>query len=174
MRPLQGNTEGLKPSESKALKALYERRISPDRFVTPEVARRLSELSLETGRQIGLLVDRGGYVEHVIVGDAHQLHLPDVGRGRAGSGRFRGLRLVHTHLRNEGLTRDDLTDLTLLRLDAVVVIQMRLDGLPGWVETGTLICNCPRPSVTPSPRATMSGGADRPGRKIAVSKKARR
>ena len=45
---------------------------------------------------------------------------------------------MHTHLRNEGLTRDDLTDLTLLRLDAVVVIQMRLDGLPGWVETGTL------------------------------------
>ena len=98
----------------------------------------MSELSLETGRQIGLLVDRGGYVEHVVVGDAHQLHLPDIGRGRAGSGRFRGLRLVHTHLRNEGLTRDDLTDLTLLRLDAVVAIQMRLDGLPGWVETGTL------------------------------------
>ena len=92
------------------------------------MARRLSELSLETGRQIGLLVDRGGYVEHVIVGDAHQLHLPDVGRGRAGSGRFRGLRLVHTHLRNEGLTRDDLTDLALLRLDLVAAIIVEPGG----------------------------------------------
>ena len=43
-----------------------------------------------------------------------------VGGGmRGGSGRFRGLRLVHTHLRGEALTRDDLTDLALLRLDAV-------------------------------------------------------
>ena len=138
IRPLHGNTEGLKPSESKALQALYERRISPDRFVTPEVARRLAELSHEIGRQIGLLVDRNGYIGHVVVGDAHQLHLPDVGRERAGTARFRGLRLVHTHLRGEAITRDDLTDLTLLRLDAVLAIQTRLDGLPGWIDLGTL------------------------------------
>ncbi len=96
------------------------------------------ELSIETGRQIGLLVDRVGVISHVVVGDAHQLHLPDVGRERAGSARFRGLRLVHTHLRNEGLTRDDLTDLSLLRLDAILAIQARADRLPGWIELGTL------------------------------------
>ena len=77
-------------------------------------------------------------ITHVVVGDAHQIQLPDVGRERAGGGRFRGLRLVHTHLRNEGLTRDDLTDLSLLRLDAVLAIQARTDGLPGWIELGTL------------------------------------
>jgi len=42
-----------------------------------------------------------------------------VGRVRAGHGRFRGLRLVHTHLRNEPISRDDLVDLALLRLDLV-------------------------------------------------------
>jgi GTP-binding protein HflX len=48
--------------------------------------------------------------------------LPDVGRMRAGAGRLRGLRLIHTHLRNEPLSRDDLVDLTRLHLDMVVAI----------------------------------------------------
>lgn len=98
----------------------------------------MTELSRHIRRQVGLLVDRRGRVTHVIVGDAHQLFIPDLSRHRAGSGRFRGLRLLHTHLRGEGLSRDDLTDLTLLRLDAVVAIQAGMDGLPGRAELGTL------------------------------------
>jgi GTP-binding protein HflX len=50
--------------------------------------------------------------------------LPDIGRLRAAEGRFRGLRLVHTHLRGEPLTRDDLVDLVRLRLDLVCAIQL--------------------------------------------------
>ncbi len=107
-------------------------------MVAPELGRRLAELSRETGRQLGLTIDRQGVVGHVIVGDAHRLFIPDLTRARAGAGRFRGLRLVHTHLRGEGLSRDDLTDLSLLRLDAIVVIQARMDGLPGEVELGHL------------------------------------
>jgi len=75
----------------------------------------------------------------VIVGDARQLVLPDVGRARAGHARLRGLRLVHTHLKDEPLTRDDLTDLVLLRLDAVAAIVAREDGLPGKVYVATLM-----------------------------------
>jgi GTP-binding protein HflX len=82
------------------------------------------------------MVDRRGEVEHVIVGDAHRLFIPELSRARAGQGRFRGLRLLHTHLRGEGLSRDDLTDLVLLRLDVVLVIQAQTDGLPGAVELG--------------------------------------
>ena len=78
-------------------------------------------------------------VDKVIVGDAHQLFIPDLGRERAGAGRFRGLRLVHTHLRGEGLSKDDLTDLALLRLDTVVAIQAQPDGLPGPLEYGVLL-----------------------------------
>jgi GTP-binding protein HflX len=78
-------------------------------------------------------------VDKVIVGDAHQLFIPDLGRERAGAGRFRGLRLVHTHLRGEGLSKDDLTDLALLRLDTVVAIQAHPDGLPGPLEYGVLL-----------------------------------
>ena len=86
-----------------------------------------------------MLLSRKGEVEHVIVGDAHKLELPDIGRARAGQVRLRGLRLVHTHLRGEPLTRDDLTDLALLRLDLVCAIQAGDDGLPGAVQFGYLV-----------------------------------
>jgi GTP-binding protein HflX len=96
-------------------------------------------VSREIGRQVGILLNRRGEVERVIVGDARQLVLPDIGRARAGQLRLRGLRLVHTHLKDEPLTRDDLTDLVLLRLDAVAAIVAREDGLPGKVYLGTLM-----------------------------------
>ena len=119
---IYGDTSGLSPSETKALQRLYRRRVPLDRLTTPELTRALVGVSHATGRQVGVLVDRRGTVHHVIVGDASKLMLPDVGRLRAGAGRLRGLRLIHTHLRNEPLSRDDLVDLTRLHLDMVVAI----------------------------------------------------
>ncbi len=83
---------------------------------------------METGRQVGALVHRSGQVDYVIVGDAGTLMLPDIGRLRAAEGRFRGLRLIHTHVRNEPLSMDDLVDLVRLRLDMVAAIQVSPDG----------------------------------------------
>jgi GTP-binding protein HflX len=80
-----------------------------------------------------VLVHRSGQVDTVIVGDASKLMLPDIGRLRAAQGRFRGLRLVHTHLRGEPLTRDDLVDLVRLRLDLVAAIQLAHGGEPRWL-----------------------------------------
>src|SRR6185295_18575394 len=84
----------------------------------------------QTGRQVGALVHRSGKVDYVIVGDAGRLFLPDIGRLRAREGRFRALRLVHTHLHGEPLTRDDLVDLVRLRLDLIAAIQLAPDGTP--------------------------------------------
>jgi GTP-binding protein HflX len=56
--------------------------------------------------------------------------LPNIGRLRAAEGRFRGLRLVHTHVRGEALTRDDFVDLVRLRLDLVCAIQISARGEP--------------------------------------------
>jgi GTP-binding protein HflX len=75
-------------------------------------------------------VHRSGQVDTVIIGDAGKLDLPDIGRLRAAEGRFRGLRLVHTHVRGEPLTRDDLVDLVRLRLDLVAAIQLAHNGEP--------------------------------------------
>jgi GTPase len=106
--------------------------------VSPELARHLTEISRQLNRQVGVLLGREGTVRNVIVGNAHSLTLPDIGRLRGGVGRFRGLRLVHTHLKGEPLTRDDLNDLALLRLDLVAMIEVLDSGLPGRVELAHL------------------------------------
>src|SRR3989441_8562055 len=140
MRNLHGNTHGLKPNQLRRIEKLYQRRIPPRQIVTPEFARQLSELSHETRRQIGALIDRKGYVEYVIVGDARQIELPDFKRVRVAGDRFRGLRCVHTHLRGEELTRDDLTDLALLRLDLMAAIDVdEASGLPCVVRSAHLL-----------------------------------
>jgi GTP-binding protein HflX len=96
-------------------------------------------VSKQVGRRIGLLIDRQGRVAYVVIGDPNRVFLPELGFRRAGSGRFRGLRLVLSSLRPEGLTEDDLTDLALLRLDAVITIRVLADGLPGPVQYGHLL-----------------------------------
>src|SRR5712692_3885245 len=140
MRSLHGNIQGLKPNQLRRIEKLYQRRVSPNQIVTPEFARQLSELSHETRRQIGALIDRKGYVEFVIVGDARRIELPDFKRVRVAGDRFRGLRCVHTHLRGEELTRDDLTDLALLRLDLMAAIDVdERTGLPGVLRAAYLL-----------------------------------
>jgi GTPase len=152
MKSLHGNTQGLKPNQLRRIEKLYQRRIPPHQIVTAEFARQISELSHETRRQIGALIDRKGYVEFVIVGDARQIELPDFKRVRVAGDRFRGLRCVHTHLRGEELTRDDLTDLALLRLDLMAAIDVdEQTGLPGVVRSAHLL-----PSIAPE-AGTNSG-----------------
>jgi GTP-binding protein HflX len=86
-----------------------------------------------------VLVDRRGAVTHVIAGDQRRLFIPELGRARAGARRFRGLRLLHTHILGEPLSGDDLTDLSLLRLDLVAALQVDDQGRPGTVEYATLL-----------------------------------
>jgi GTP-binding protein HflX len=124
----------------RRIEKLYSRRIAPHQIVTPEFARQMTELSFETRRQIGALIDRKGYVEYVVVGDARRIELPDLKRTRVAADRFRGLRCVHTHLRGEELTQDDLTDLALLRLDLMVSLDVDArTGLPGMVRAAHLL-----------------------------------
>ncbi len=124
----------------RRLEKIYQRRIPPKEIVTQDFARLMTELSHEIGRQIGVLVNRRGQVEYVIVGDAKKIELPDFKRVRAGEERFRGLRCLHTHLYNEPLTQDDLTDLALLRLDLMAAIEVdSKTGLPGLVKAAHLM-----------------------------------
>jgi len=128
MPTIYGNTTGLSPHAQKTLERIYRRKVPAQHIATPELVRSLAEASHETGRQVGALVHRSGEVDTVIVGDATRLMLPDIGRLRAAEGRFRALRLVHTHLFNEPLTRDDLVDLVRLRLDLIAAIQLGPEG----------------------------------------------
>jgi GTP-binding protein HflX len=131
---------GLKPNQLRRIEKLYTRRIPPNQIITTEVARQLGELSSETNRQIGVLIDRKGRVQYVMVGDNRRIELPDFKRVRVATGRFRGLRCIHTHLRGENLTQDDLTDLALLRLDLMATIDVDArSGLPGLIHAAHLL-----------------------------------
>ena len=146
-----GNTQGLKASEIKALERLYRRRVAPTEIVSSELAQQLAQQAAELHRQVGVLIDRRGAIQHVMVGDASKITLPDFGRIRGGAGRFRGLRLVHTHLRNEPLTRDDMTDLQLLRLDAVAAIAVDAAGNAGKLFIGHMVPDGPAKELPPEP-----------------------
>lgn len=91
-------------------------------MVTPEIVHLLVALSNEIRRQIGILVGRRGAIEFVMVGDQKGITIPDLSHFRSGILRLRGLRLIHTHLQGEPLTGEDLTDLTLLRLDMMMAL----------------------------------------------------
>ncbi|MGI9035838.1 MAG: GTPase HflX [Pyrinomonadaceae bacterium] len=100
----------------------------------------MSEISFETRRQIGVLLNRKGQVEYVMVGDAKRIWMPDFKRVRVAADRFRGLRCVHTQLSGEKLTQDDLTDLALLRLDLMATIDVDArTGLPNLVHAAHLL-----------------------------------
>ncbi|MDY0263380.1 GTPase HflX, partial [Syntrophotalea acetylenica] len=136
---VHGNLTGLKPGQIKALERIYRRRIPPDQIISTELARYLSEQSLEIRRQVGVIIDRSGTIRYVIVGDDREIVIPDLsgyGRGRSG---LRGLRCIHTHIGGEPLSEDDLTDLALLCLDLMVVIDAGTQAGPGKVEYAHLL-----------------------------------
>jgi GTP-binding protein HflX len=127
---LEGNTQGLKPSQQKALTRLYNRRYPVQGGYTPEQARELALISHEIGRQVGLLIDRRGRPQMVIVGDPSSILIPDLGRLRQSPGRLRGLRLLHTHLGHGALSQEDLMDLLFLRLDSMAALDVDDQGEP--------------------------------------------
>jgi len=113
--------------------------------VTPELAREMAGLSLELGRQVGLIIDRSGQVHHVLVGDHRSIFIPSLGQSRSRTSRLKGLRCLHTHLGGEGITEDDLMDLLFLRLDYMSVVEVKENGLPGKVASVHLL---PEPKGT--------------------------
>jgi len=129
----------LKSEQIRRLEQLYRRRLPPERLITHELARQLTNLSREINRQIGVLIDRKGDIAYVIAGTHREIMIPGLDGFRAASIRFKGLRLIHTHLDGEGLTNDDLTDLALLRLDLVCAIEVNEEGFPGYAHTAHLI-----------------------------------
>jgi GTPase len=128
----------------RRLENLYRKRVEPKDVITPDLARTLLDASKEISRQVGLLINRRGLVDYVIVGDHGRVHLPRLATERVGRARFRGIRLIHTHLNGELLSREDLTDLATLQLDLVAVITERR-GEPGpTIHIGHLIPKNPQ------------------------------
>ena len=152
-----GKTQGLKASQQRRLERMQQRTAGAKTVCTPELARALAECASDTGRMVGVLCDRRGSVEHVILGEATRLYLPDIGRLRAGPGRLRGLRLLVARPARDDAAHapfagggDLITDLERLKLDGVLLIEAGDDGLPGRCALATLL---------PADARAASGGA---------------
>jgi GTP-binding protein HflX len=141
MKRIFGNIGGLKANQIRRIENLYRRRLPPQFLVTLELAGDISKLSHEIRRQIGLLINRQGKIAFVIVGNFQGIVIPDTSEYRTAPGRLKGLRCIHTHLNNEPLTGDDLTDLALLRLDIMAAITMTKEGYLHQVHVGHILPN---------------------------------
>lgn len=139
MKRLYGNLSGLKPSQLKRIERITGRRVSPAVLISTELARDVAHISSEIRRQIGLLINRKGKVACVIVGDHHQIFIPGIVAQRVAAGRLTGLRCVHTHLKPDPLSQEDLTDLVLLRLDMMATITMTPDGRPDQIYAAHIL-----------------------------------
>ncbi|RLB80384.1 MAG: GTPase HflX [Deltaproteobacteria bacterium] len=134
-----GHTGGLKANQVRRLNNLYRRRTAPTLVISPELSKALCQLSFETRRQLGVLINRQGWITHVIIGNHQAIVIPNLEKYRSGGGRLKGLRCVHTHLQHEPLTQDDLMDLALLKLDLIVAITMDKEGRPDHIYAAHLL-----------------------------------
>ena len=135
-----GNTIGLKPSELRKLERLYRRKVPPASIITHELAKELAQISAEINRQVGILINRKGEIDYVIVGTFNRIEIPELRGYRDHIARLKGLRFIHTHLindsnktKNSGLDQDDLLDLALLRLDLIGALEAKAEGEPGKI-----------------------------------------
>ena len=111
------------------------KRYKTDAIVSIELIKIISHISFEIKRQIGLLLDRKNTVQYIIIGSNKDITIPTLERFGVLPGKLRGLRLVHTHLYNEDLSKEDINDLLYLRLDAISAVLVSSTGLPSKIFT---------------------------------------
>ncbi|MFO0985416.1 MAG: hypothetical protein U1E76_27405 [Planctomycetota bacterium] len=140
---MYGKLTGLKRREVDSLERLYRRRVPREWVATHELLSEIAARSAALGRRIGVLIDRAGHVERVILGDAKRLGLPDLSGERRAAERFRGLRLVATQLHASDLDGAVLTDLVRFRLDMVVQVDVGDAGELTWVRRAHLLPDNP-------------------------------
>jgi GTP-binding protein HflX len=140
MKKIFGNTDGIRGLVLKEIESLYYEKTSPDAIADFRIVSAMCALSKQIKRQIGLLIDRRGNIEKVIIGTNQQIMIPDLSGYRGSFGRLKGLRCIHTHLKpDEQLSSDDLSDLALLRLDLICAVTIDSTGNPDSIYYAHLI-----------------------------------
>ena len=152
----------MSPVQKQQIERLFRRRVPPRQIVSHELAREIAGISRHLNRRIGLLVDRAGRIETVSVGEVHRLGVPRKPSAPSGRMRFCTLRFVATRFADEDLPSEELAPLALHRLDALAVIAVGDDGLPGPVRVAHLL-PAPERKSSPGgrPKTTLVRGAVR-------------
>ncbi|MFZ8832491.1 MAG: GTPase HflX [Thermodesulfobacteriaceae bacterium] len=142
-REIFGNIAGLKPSIIRSLEKLYRRKVPPQSIITSELAQELAYLSYQINRQIGVLINRKGDIDFVVVGSYNRIEIPELHGYRDHQARLKGLRFIHTHLvkknQSSGLDQDDLIDLAFLRLDLIGAQEVYEDGRVGRIHIAHIL-----------------------------------
>jgi GTP-binding protein HflX len=142
-REIFGNIAGLKPSIIRSLEKLYRRKVPPQSIITSELAHELAHLSYQINRQVGLLINRKGDIDFVVVGSYNRIEIPELHGYRDHHARLKGLRFIHTHLvkkdQSSGLDQDDLIDLAFLRLDLIGAQEVYEDGKVGRIHIAHIL-----------------------------------
>ncbi|HEY9724746.1 MAG TPA: GTPase HflX, partial [Oscillatoriaceae cyanobacterium] len=130
-----GNLVGLKSSQVAQLGRLYRRRVPARQIFSYELAEQMAAAANESGRVVGVLVNRSGQVTHVVVGDAHGIQLPAL-RKREAAARLSGWRALLIHPGGGGLARNELVSLAMNRFDMLVAIDAegpRVHNAEVWI-----------------------------------------
>lgn len=119
------------------MEKIYKRKVQPDKLINQELAKYITTISAEIKRQIGIIISRDGIITHTIIGDANSVFIPSLDNYPIGRKALRGLRFIHTHLKDTPLNSEDITDLALLRFDIIAAISIR-NSLPYKIYTAYL------------------------------------
>jgi len=137
-RKIYGETDTVRRSVLEILEGIYD--IPPDRkhFICEDAARAMARASALTNREIALMTDRRGIVQAVIVGDNNKAALFNIVPRRYLT-RSSGIRCVHTHPNGDARLSDvDISALRNMRLDAMAILAVGLDGGVGAATAATL------------------------------------
>jgi GTP-binding protein HflX len=122
-----GNSKGLAPSELRAVRKLYQRSVDATELVSLDLAREMLSVAQGLRRRVGVLINRQGRVEVVVLGTKEIIYVPDLGRYRLGRSRLRNLRFIFTDLSRDkeqaSIPYDVFADLERLRFDVVASIR---------------------------------------------------
>lgn len=135
---VHGNLKGLKPSQLKQLRRLYQQRMPGDRLTTPEFAQSIAAVSTDLGQPVSVYLNRRGRVIRVGVGTVRQTQIPLLELPRYGAERLCGIRCVTTELKTDPPNEAQLTAMALQRLDAVLTLCLTGQGFTkrGGGQTG--------------------------------------
>ncbi len=120
------------------LERLYRRRVPVDQVLSLEAAKTLAQFTHEIRRPIGLVLNRRGAVQDVLVGADAQPSPTTLATFRASPRSLRGIRLIRSQLKEQPISQEDLTMLGLLRLDMIGTLAVTPKGEPGLLSLAHL------------------------------------
>ncbi len=125
MSEVLGPVHLVKETYRKQLIRLSQFETDPKNLILPMQASRMIKLSQTLSRPIGVVLDRSGHTQSVVLGQASQIRFPQLDRFRSSLMRLSGYRFVYTQLGTPRISQDNINDLLVFRLDALA--QLYLD-----------------------------------------------